>query len=39
LESGISIADAARAYVQRFRLAEGELYPVLRALTYFDDAV
>ncbi|MSP62947.1 MAG: hypothetical protein EXR72_21950 [Myxococcales bacterium] len=38
VESGISIAVCARAYVRRFRVSEGDLYPVLRALTYFEDA-
>lgn len=38
IESGISIEVAARAYVRRFRVSEGDLYPVLRALTYFEDA-
>ena len=38
VQSGLSIERIARAYVQRFRVSEGDLYPVLRALTYFDDA-
>ena len=38
IESGISIEETARAYVRRFHVSEGDLYPVLRALTYFEDA-
>lgn len=38
MEGGLSLDDIARAYVRRFRVSEGDLYPVLRALTYFDDA-
>jgi hypothetical protein len=38
VESGISFEQAARAYVERFHVSEGDLYPVLRSLTYFDDA-
>lgn len=38
VESGLSIVEIARAYLRRFRVSEGDLYPVLRALTYFDDA-
>lgn len=38
VQSGISIEEIARAYVRRFRVSEGDLYPVLRSLTYFEDA-
>ena len=38
LESGISMQQAADAYRKRFGLAENDLYHVLTALTYFDDA-
>jgi hypothetical protein len=38
VESGLSLSDAAHAYVAKFRLAEADLYHVIRALTYFDDA-
>ena len=37
-ESGLPLAEIARAYQRRFRVSEGDLYPVLRALTYFEDA-
>lgn len=35
---GLSLADAATAYLERFGVAEADLYHVLRALTFFDDA-
>ncbi len=38
VESGISLVQAAEGYVRRFHVSEGDLYPVLRALTYFEDA-
>ena len=38
VESGISLDDAADAYLRRFGVAEADLYHVLRALTYFEDA-
>lgn len=38
VESGVTLADAGSAYVRRFGKAEGDLYHVWRALTYFDDA-
>src|SRR5205823_4679429 len=38
IESGISIAEIAAAYLRKFRVSAGDLYPVLRALTYFEDA-
>lgn len=34
----VSLRDAARDYVDRFGVAESNLYHVLRALTYFEDA-
>lgn len=34
----VSLPAAARAYLKRFGVAEADLYAVLRALTYFDDA-
>jgi len=37
-EAGLSLQEAADAYVAKFRLAESDLYHVLRALTYFTDA-
>lgn len=36
--SGIALRDAAAGYLRRFGVAEADLYPVLKALTYFDDA-
>lgn len=38
IEHGISLEEAAHAYVRRFRAANGDLYPVFRSLTYFADA-
>jgi hypothetical protein len=38
LQSGIRMRQAAEAYCSRFKLAEDDLYHVLTALTYFDDA-
>jgi hypothetical protein len=35
---GIPLRTAARAYVKRFAVHESDLYAVMRALTYFDDA-
>ena len=35
---GVALADAAAAYIERFGVAEADLYHVLRALTFFDDA-
>jgi hypothetical protein len=37
-DAGLSLREAADAYVAKFRLAESDLYHVLRALTYFADA-
>ena len=37
-DAGLSLHEAADAYVAKFRLAESDLYHVLRALTYFADA-
>jgi hypothetical protein len=36
--AGLSLRQAADAYVAKFHVAESDLYYVLRALTYFDDA-
>lgn len=36
--SRLTLADAVRAYQQRFGAAEADVYHVLRALTWFDDA-
>ena len=36
--SGMSLPKVCRAFVTRFGKAESDLYHVLRALTYFDDA-
>lgn len=38
IESGITLREVTEAYLKRFGLAEPDLYHVLRALTYFDDA-
>jgi hypothetical protein len=38
LGAGLSLADAAHAYLARFGKAEADLYHVMRALTYFADA-
>ena len=38
LQTGMTLRDAADAYLARFGLAEPDLYHVMRALTYFDDA-
>src|SRR5262249_45271504 len=37
-EAGLSLRDAAAAYVRKFQVAESDLYYVIRALTYFADA-
>jgi len=37
-ESGMTLWDMANAYLAKFGAAEADLYHVLRALTYFDDA-
>jgi hypothetical protein len=34
----VSLGESGAAYVRRFGVAEADLYHVLRALTYFDDA-
>jgi hypothetical protein len=36
--SGLSLAEIAAAYLAKFGVAEADLYHVLRALTYHDDA-
>src|ERR687885_207857 len=36
--SGLSLAQATDAYLRRFRKREGDLYHVVRSLTYFADA-
>ncbi len=36
--NGIALQQSGAAYVRRFGVAEADLYHVLRALTYFDDA-
>ncbi|MGQ0504572.1 MAG: nucleotidyl transferase AbiEii/AbiGii toxin family protein [Myxococcaceae bacterium] len=38
VKSGIALPDIGLAYVCRFGVAESDLYHVLRALTYFEDA-
>ena len=38
LRAGLSIDDAARAYLKRFGIGEPDLYHVTRALAYFADA-
>lgn len=37
-EGGLSLRDAAAAYVAKFGVTEADLYHVLRSLTYFEDA-
>lgn len=36
--AGVSLQDAASAYLERFGRTEADLYHVLRALTFFEDA-
>ena len=38
VHAGVDLADALRGYLQKFGVAEANLYHVLRALTYFGDA-
>ena len=38
LDAGLTLKDAAAAYVERFGLGESDLYHVARSLTYFADA-
>ena len=38
LGTGLTLRACGEAYVQRFGIREADLYHVLRALTYFDDA-
>lgn len=38
VEAGLSLEEAAQAYVAKFKVSESDLYHVLRALTYFADA-
>ncbi len=38
LRSGLTLHDALRAYVKRFRRAGSDVYHVIRSLTYFEDA-
>ena len=38
LDTGLPLDDALLAYQLRFGRGAGDLYPVLRALTWFDDA-
>jgi hypothetical protein len=38
LGTGLTLRECGEAYVQRFGVREADLYHVLRALTYFDDA-
>lgn len=38
LQAGLTLAEAADAYLRRFGSAQSDLYHVLRALTYFVDA-
>ena len=35
---GLTLRESCNAYVQKFGVAESDLYHVLRALTYFEDA-
>ena len=38
LSTGLTLRAAARAYLRRFGRSQADLYAVLRALTFFDDA-
>jgi len=38
LRTGLTLRECGAAYVQRFGVREADLYHVLRALTFFDDA-
>jgi len=38
LQTGITLRGCGEAYVERFGVREADLYHVLKALTYFDDA-
>jgi hypothetical protein len=38
LRSGLTLRKCGEAYVERFGVREADLYHVLKALTYFDDA-
>jgi hypothetical protein len=38
LRDGLTLQQICQAYVRKFGVAEADLYHVLRALTYFDDA-
>ncbi len=38
VNAGIGLRECARAYLERFGVQEADLYHVLRALTYFEDA-
>jgi hypothetical protein len=38
VDSGVPLREGAQAYVRRFGVAESDLYFVIRALTFFDDA-
>lgn len=37
-KGGVSLEEACRAYRERYGVAEADLYHVLRALTWFEDA-
>ena len=37
-QAGVSLGEAASAYVERYGVGKADLYHVLRALTYFEDA-
>ena len=38
LNTGLTLRECGEAYVRRFGVREADLYHVLRALTYFEDA-
>jgi hypothetical protein len=38
LGAGVPLRECGEAYLRRFGIREADLYHVLRALTYFDDA-
>jgi hypothetical protein len=38
VQSGLSLRECARGYVEKYGVGEADLYHVLRSLTYFEDA-
>jgi hypothetical protein len=37
VQSGLSLRECARGYVEKYGVGEADLYHVLRSLTYFED--